>query len=207
MWPTFDQDLTNRLVKCNLKRGRSKVSLVDYPLTNIRLIISGQCYECNFSCSVEPYTIPVFSEGRTQGHKSVFAYLWLSQIGFVRFWEFDHYKERYGQKIIYVKSSVLADVPCPSHNLCTTSSWAAGLPVTSIYKQKLYSAHLPISIKIHRTTGGSILSSIGAPDIASVLQFTVILLVNSLIHFQTAGNLIIPNCRRSDQAWRCQTNY
>ena len=47
MWPTFDQGLTNRLVKCYLKRGRSKVSQVDYPLTNIRLIISGQCYECS----------------------------------------------------------------------------------------------------------------------------------------------------------------
>ncbi len=46
MWPTFDQDLTNCLVKCYLKRGRSKVSQVDYPLTNIRLTISGQCYEC-----------------------------------------------------------------------------------------------------------------------------------------------------------------
>ncbi len=46
MWPTFDQDLTKPLVKCYLKRGRSKVSQVDYPLTNIRLIISGQCYEC-----------------------------------------------------------------------------------------------------------------------------------------------------------------
>ncbi len=46
MWPTFDQDLTEPLVKCYLKRGRSKVSQVDYPLTNIRLIISGQCYEC-----------------------------------------------------------------------------------------------------------------------------------------------------------------
>ncbi len=46
MWPTFDQDLTSPLVRCYLKRGRSKVSHVDYPLTNIRLINSGQCYEC-----------------------------------------------------------------------------------------------------------------------------------------------------------------
>ena len=38
VWPTFDQDLTNPLVKCYLKRGKSKD---DYPLTNIRLIISG----------------------------------------------------------------------------------------------------------------------------------------------------------------------
>ncbi len=45
MWPAFDQDLTNHLVKCYLKIGRSKVSQVDYPLTNIRLIIFGQCYE------------------------------------------------------------------------------------------------------------------------------------------------------------------
>ncbi len=45
-WPTFDQDLTNPLVKRYLKRGRSKVGQIDYPLTNIRLTISGQCYEC-----------------------------------------------------------------------------------------------------------------------------------------------------------------
>ena len=44
MWPTFDQDLTNLLVKCYLKRGKSKVGQVDHPLTNIRLIISGQCF-------------------------------------------------------------------------------------------------------------------------------------------------------------------
>ena len=31
----------------SLKRGKSKISLVDYPLTNINLIISGQCYECD----------------------------------------------------------------------------------------------------------------------------------------------------------------
>ncbi len=47
LWPTFDQDLTNPLVKCYLKRGRSKVSQVDYPLTNIRQIISGKYYECS----------------------------------------------------------------------------------------------------------------------------------------------------------------
>ncbi len=28
----------------------AKVSWVDYPLTNIRLIISGQCYECMIQC-------------------------------------------------------------------------------------------------------------------------------------------------------------
>ncbi len=46
MWPTFDQGLTIRLVKCYPERGRSKVNQVDYPLTNIRLRIFGQCYEC-----------------------------------------------------------------------------------------------------------------------------------------------------------------
>ena len=39
--------LTNRIVKRYLKRGRSKVSQVDYPLTSIRLIISGQYWECS----------------------------------------------------------------------------------------------------------------------------------------------------------------
>ena len=46
MWLTFDKDLTNSFVKCYLKRGESKHSQGDYPLTNISLIISGQCYEC-----------------------------------------------------------------------------------------------------------------------------------------------------------------
>ena len=48
MWLRYKNlDLTNRLVKCYLKRGRSKVNQVDQPLTNIRLKISGQCYECD----------------------------------------------------------------------------------------------------------------------------------------------------------------
>ncbi len=34
-------------VQRSLKRGKSKVGQVEYLLTNIRLIISGQCYECN----------------------------------------------------------------------------------------------------------------------------------------------------------------
>ena len=41
-WPRFDQPLSQMF----LQRGRSKVSHVNYPLTNIRLNISGQCYEC-----------------------------------------------------------------------------------------------------------------------------------------------------------------
>ncbi len=56
-WPRFD----NLLVKCYPKRGRSKVSQVDNPLTNIRLIISGQCYECSINSSLDViYVSPNF---------------------------------------------------------------------------------------------------------------------------------------------------
>ena len=39
----FDQHLTQKILDQYLKRGKSKVSRVDNPLTNIRLIIFGQC--------------------------------------------------------------------------------------------------------------------------------------------------------------------
>ncbi len=63
MCPTFDQDLTNLLVKCYLNRGKSKVGQAEYPLTNIRLTISGQCYKhvSLLLCEIN-YTTPLMVE-------------------------------------------------------------------------------------------------------------------------------------------------
>ena len=72
MWPIFDQDLTKALVKRYLNRGKSKVSQVDYPLTNIRLIISGQCYECRIpgdTCPLDTHLLLHFLQSSLQNQK------------------------------------------------------------------------------------------------------------------------------------------